>query len=428
MRSKLLRLVLTALVLTVGVRTVRADVIVQWNAIAAQNMTGNIPLPHTREFAILHVAIYDAVVSVTRDHTPYKFHVPAPSGASAEAAAIAAAHAVLLSFHPGNASTLNAQYASSLAAIPNGQGKIDGVSVGEQVAAAVLAARSLDGYDGPAPTVVDGTLPYEWRRTAASPPPLTPHFAIVTPWVIEDPAQFLPKPPPELTSRRYTRDFNEVKDVGSANSTVPQDRREVALFHVLSHPQFWNAVARQLLVERPLGLSRTARFYALLNTAIMDAYIGAWHAKWYVYYNWRPVTAIQLADTDSNPHSDADPTWTPLAPTPMHPTYPSGHAVAAGAASYVTKRFFGEAGHDLILISPTTAPGVTLRYSSIHDVVDDIHDARVYLGVHFRFDVEAGHRLGVKTARFAFNHAFRKDSNDDDCLEGDDEDGDSVRR
>jgi hypothetical protein len=244
--------------------------------------------------------------------------------------------------------------------------------------------------------------------------PLVPHFASVTPWVIEEAAQFLPKPPPALTSRRYARDFNEVKTVGALNSTArPQDRTDVALFHTVSHAMFWNEVARQLWAADPLGLSRTARLFALLNTAFMDAYIGAWHAKWNVYFNWRPVTAIRLADTDGNPRTEPDPAWDSLLPTGPHPTYPSGHAVGSGAASHVLQRFFGRSGHSLTLTSPDTAPGVTLHYDNLRDVVDDVQDARVYLGIHFRFDLEAGIRQGTQTARYVFQSAFRPLGHDD---------------
>jgi hypothetical protein len=399
--------VAATLVLAGAAGPARANAVVEWNAFAAQNLTGSNPLPHTRELAILHVAIYDAVVSITRDHAPYRYAVMAPAGASAEAAAIRAAHDVLVAFHPGNAVTLDAQYAASLSAIPDGPAKTDGLSVGQQVAAAVLGERAGDGYDLPPPTIFDGTAPYEWRRTDPAPPPVLPQFAGVTPWVIGDAARFLPEPPPALTSRRYARDLDEVKAFGSATSAVrPPHRTDIAVFHLRSHPDFWNEVARQICGEEPRGLSQTARVFAVLNTAMMDSYVGAWHAKWDVYYNWRPVTAIRLADTDGNDRTDADPAWTPLRPTPMHPTYPSGHAVGAGSAFAVLQRFFGRSGHALDLTS-ATAPGVTLTYDNLRDVVTDVHNARVDLGVHFRFDVDAAHRLGVRTARFVLANAFR---------------------
>jgi hypothetical protein len=407
--------------LSAGPHTVTGQVIFDWNVIASQNMSGS-TLSDIREFATLHVAIYDAVVSITQDHQPYQFAVSAPPGASAEAAAVAAAHMVLVAFHPSHVLQLDAHYASALAAILDGQPKIDGVAVGEQVAIAVLAARTNDGFTNLPPTIPDGTEPYEWRRTPPGfAPPLVPHFATVTPWVIEEAAQFLPKPPPALVSRRYARDFDEVKAVGALNSAArPQDRTDVALFHTLSHSVFWNDVARQLWVAEPLSLSRTARLFALLNTTFMDAYIGAWHAKWNVYFNWRPITAIRLADTDGNQRTTSDPAWDPLLPTPSHPTYPSGHAVGSGAASHVLQRFFGRRGHSLTLTSPETAPGVTLHYEDLRDVVDDVQDARVYLGIHFRFDMQAGIRQGTQTARYVFQSAFRPLGNDD-CHSDDEE-------
>jgi PAP2 superfamily len=407
-------LFLAALMILGGPRAARPDVVVEWNAIAAAQLSGGNPLPHTREFSILHVAIYDAVVSITGDYRPYGFAVKANPHASAEAAAIAAAHDVLVSLHPTAAGILDAQYARSLDTIRDGRGKIEGICVGRQVAAAALAARSADGFNAPPPDIPDGTLPYQWRRTPpAFAPPLVPQFASVTPWVIKNTTQFLPKPPPKLESRRYARDFNEVKTVGSVNSNSPQDRKDLALFHLMSHALFWNDIARQLSADQPMTLSNSARIFAALNTAFMDSYIGAWHAKWNVYFNWRPVHAIRLADTDSNDKTEADPGWDSLAPAGPHPTYPSGHSVGSGASFYVLKRFFGNYGHSLTLTSPT-APGITLKYHSLRSVVEDVHDARVYLGVHFRFDLEAGHRQGLETAHFVLRNAFRSNASEDD--------------
>jgi len=196
-------------------------------------------------------------------------------------------------------------------------------------------------------------------------------------------------------------------------SDSPQDKKDLAFFHLQSHPLFWNDVARQLSNESPRGLAQTARIFACLNTAIMDAYVGAWYAKWKVYFKWRPITAIRLADTDDNDFTKADAGWEALSATPPHPTYPSGHGSAAGAGSYVLRKFFGEHGHALTMMSPT-APGVVLHYSRLRAVTDDVQDARVYLGIHFRFDTEAGDRLGSETGAFVFHHAFRRIDRDDD--------------
>jgi hypothetical protein len=208
-------------------------------------------------------------------------------------------------------------------------------------------------------------------------------------------------------SPRYVRAFDEVKEAGAEFSpTRTPDRTDRALFHALSHAVFWNDVARQLCAQRELGLSETARLFALLNAAFMDAYIGTWYAKWYVYFNWRPITAIQLADDDGNPRTTADPAWVPLSITPPHPTYPSGHAVGAGAAAYILERFFGKNGHAIIVSSPT-APGVTLYYDRLKTIVDEVLDARVDAGIHFRFDGTAGVVQGRQTAKFVFTRAFR---------------------
>jgi hypothetical protein len=406
MTHRAFALMAAALSFSSSVSANSGNVVTEWNAIAAQNMTGGNPLPHLREFAILHVAIYDSVMSICDDYQPYRYAISSSKQASAEAAAITAAHDVLVSFHPANSPAFDATYAERIGALSDRSATAEGVAVGHRVASAVLAARALDNFDVSPPIVVDGTLPYQWRRTPpAFADPLAPQFATVTPWVIRNAVQFLPKPPPALESHRYARDLNEIKAVGSVASDVPEDRRDLVRFYLISSAVFWNDVARQLSAESPSDLARTARIFAILNTSLMDSYIGAWYAKFKVYFNWRPITAIRLAGTDSNSRTEPDPLWDAFQPTPAHPTYPSGHAVAAGSASHGLIHFFGNGRHSLTMTSPT-APAVTLRYTRLRDIVDDVYDARIYMGAHFRFDMEAGEKLGMQTAQFCLRNAF----------------------
>ena len=214
------------------------------------------------------------------------------------------------------------------------------------------------------------------------------------------PDQFRSKPPPKLTSRQYTRDFNEVKSVGATLSTErPQDRTDIARYASLTNPvPLWNSVAVQLSNEQGDSLAENARTFALLNMAIADASIAVFDAK-YHYNFWRPITAIRAADTDGNPETESDPAFTTLIPTPPYPDYPSGFGGLSNAASYVLERTFGNGGHSIVLSLPDL-PGVTLHYTRVRQITDDIADARVYAGIHFRFAQDEAEALGRRVAQY----------------------------
>ncbi|MDP9145898.1 MAG: vanadium-dependent haloperoxidase, partial [Actinomycetota bacterium] len=358
-------LVLAPVVAPASARPARVDAVTVWNATAGKAAvdaclapTGN-PLHESRLYAVMHVAIHDALNAIDRRSRPYAFKTGAKPGASPDAAVAAAARDVLvplLEQLPAPFSvcvtdsdvveSVDDAYAAALGAIPDGRAKRQGVALGQAAAAAILALRAGDGSDTPLfdTAYPQGTQPGEYRFTPGFDFAFAPGWADVTPFVLRDSSQFRPGPPYRVTGKKYAADFNEVKRLGGDDITTPSARTaeqtEIARFWVESSPQQWNRIARTVSAARGLDLWENARLFGLLNMALADGYIGSFDTKYHGYNYWRPVTAIQLAETDGNPNS-ADPTWTPLVPTPPIPDYDSAHSVEGGAASQVLKRFFG---------------------------------------------------------------------------------------
>ncbi|MGH8613932.1 MAG: vanadium-dependent haloperoxidase, partial [Gammaproteobacteria bacterium] len=230
------------------------------------------------------------------------------------------------------------------------------------------------------------------------------HFRNVTPFGIRSADQFRSDPPPALTSRRYTRDYKEVKAVGALDSTArPQDRADVAQFYaVFSDAPLWNTIARQVAAARGKSLSKNARAFALLNMALSDGGVAVLETKYY-YNFWRPETAIRDGDRDRNPATDPDPSFAPFVVAPCFPSYPSGHATTSYAAREVIERVYGRGPHSITLLVPDV-PGVTLKYTRLRDITDDIDDARVYGGIHFRFDQEEAAEQGRRLGAYVYEH------------------------
>lgn len=402
--------VLVATCLLVGSAVARANAVTDWNAIMETTAATATPDPflRIRSAAITQLAVFEAVNSIVGDYEPYLGKVTAAPGASPEAAAIAAAHRALVGLHPDQAATLDAKRGASLAAVVDGQAKTDGIAVGEAAALAVLAERANDGSLDDTP-YTPGTEPGEYRPT---PPDFTPAFrpglGQVTPFAIESGAQFRLAPPPALGSRRYARDYNEVKKVGDVSSSErPPDRADVARFYAVTNPVplLYNPAARQASQAQGETLAQNARIFALLNVAIFDAAVAVFDTK-YFYNYWRPVTAIHLGDRDGNRRTDADVTWATFVPTPPFPSYPSGHAGFGGAARRVLERMFGPDGHSITLANPLV-PDVVLHYTSWKQITDDVDDARIFGGVHYRFDQEEGARQGRQVGKYVLRHCLR---------------------
>jgi hypothetical protein len=403
MRPKVLALSLIA-VLSIPTSVVQADVatdvVLEWNAIMVTTVSGQNPFAQTRTAAITQLAVFEAVNSITRDHASYLEPIDAPAGASAEAAAVAAAYGVLNHYLPSAA--LDAARAASLAAIPDGQAEDDGVTVGQAAAAELIALRSNDG-SSPAqfyqPTSSD---PGAWQKTPTCPAPggILFHWQNVTPFGVSTNDQFRAAPPPALTSPQYARDYEELTLVGAAGSKArPQDRSDVArLYNSLLAVGTWNRTAQQLAAADPLSLSEHARVLAVLNMAMADALTTVMESK-YHYKLWRPETAIRGGDLDGNDRTVADAGYAPYIPTPCFPSYPSAHASSASAARAVLDRTWGDAGHSIVL-DHAAVPGVVKHYTSLRQITDDIDDARVFGGIHFRFDQEAGRMQGMRIGQY----------------------------
>ncbi len=406
--STLARIGLTLLALLISSPVFGRDEVSNWNAIMLTTAAAQNPFAQARYAAITQLAVFEAVNAITHRYKPYLGTINAPPYASAEAAAVAAAHAVLKNYFPASAASLDAARAASLAVIPEGRGKTPGIAVGEAAAAAMIALRANDGATPPEtflPTTFDSGV---WQPT---PPAFSPgtflHWRNLTPFGIRSTQQFRSGPPPALTSRRYTRSYREVQQVGDVNSTLrPQDRADVArYFAVASAPHVWNSVAQQVSLSHRRSLSEQARAFALLNMAISDGLASVMETK-YFYVFWRPVTAIRGGDTDDNPKTEPDGAFTPFITTPAFPSYPSAHASASYAGREVIEQIFGCEKVSVTLSHPGI-PDVVLRYSNVEDITDDIDDARVYGGIHFRFDQEEGALQGRLVGSYVFRHNLR---------------------
>lgn len=387
----------------------RADVVLDWNAIAIRTMTSPPPAVNpffqARFMAITQLAVFEAVNAVQGGHQPYLGSIAKAPGASADAAAIAAAYRVLVTYFPSPATVaaLDGDRAAYLAAIPDGPAKASGIATGEAAAAAMIALRANDGSAPVPPYVPTSAGAGEWQLTPGCTGGVFYQWPGLMPFGITSAADFIPPPPPDLSSNRYLKDLLEVKRVGGVDSTErPQDRTDVARFYAsISPSQALNMAARQLSAARGDSMAENARALALLNMAINDGLIVSFATK-YQYNLWRPITAIRAG----NDVVAADPTFTPLVNTPCFPSYTSNHAAGTNSGLEVLRRLYGAAGHSLALTHPVLP--MTLQYTALEQIADDVDDARVYGGIHFRFDQEEGGRLGREVATHVYKHNLRR--------------------
>jgi hypothetical protein len=384
----------------------RIDVVLEWNTIALQT-TGDAPfglLGQARSLAISHVAMREAVQTATEELASLPTTPDSERGGVQEAALVAAAHRVLSQLHPAAASVLDDAREASLARIAEGAAKMAAIALGERVADQVLSSRAQDGSaDAIAYTPVDG--PGHWGPTPPGfSPPLAPHWGNVTPFVLERGDQFRPPPPPALDDARFAGDLEETRLVGAADSTARSAALvDVARFFTAPGPVFYNPAARQLAAARALDLEQSVDLFARLNSAMADALIACWAAK-YQYDFWRPVTAIAAAALDGNTDPPPAASWTSFITTPPFPSYPSGHACVGAAARVVLEHEFGPDGFEVSLTSPAT-PELSRSYHAWQDLLDDVDDARVFGGVHYRFDQEEGGKLGRAVGEYDEAHA-----------------------
>ena len=382
------------------------DVVLEWNAIALQT-TGDAPfglLGQARSLAISHAAMREALEAATRELKSLPHSTDGEPRDAREAAMIAAAHRALSRRHPAGAGVLDAARSASLARIPDGGAKAAGIALGERAAEQVLALRAQDGSAHPIPYTRVDALGH-WQPTPPGLlPPLAPHWGSVTPFVLQRGDQFRPPPPPSLDDARFARDLSETKSVGGADSAARSpELADVARFFTAPGPVFYNPAARQLAKARALTLEQNASLFARLNSAMADALIACWEAK-YHYDFWRPVTAIAAADLDGNADTAPAAPWTSFIVTPPFPSYPSGHACVGAAARVVLEHEFGSDGFEVTLTSPAT-PELSRSYHAWQDLLADVNDARIFGGVHYRFDQEQGADLGRAVGEYDEAHA-----------------------
>jgi PAP2 superfamily len=404
-----------------GSALAQADVVLDWNAIAVNTAVANKQNPYAqaRSAAIVQLAVFESVNAVTGEYHPYLGTIVAPPGASPDAAAIQAAYRVLSTYFPASAMTLDAARVNSLASIPDGQAKTDGIATGEAAALAMVALRANDGSSPPQFKIPGPPVPGEWQATPSC--PIVNGIMVgtafqwqnVTPFGIHRAKDFILDPPPVLGSHEYARAYNEVVTVGSIYSTErPQDRSNVALFYAASSPtQVFNQVVQQVAQERWHSLTENARALAVVNMAMNDSLVASFLNK-YHYNFWRPETAIRAGDTDGNRKTNPDPSFVPFVTTPCFPSYPSNHGSAANGAAAVLRHIYGECQHSITLSNPAV-PDIVLQYTTFKQITDDISDARVYGGIHFRTDQDAGERLGKAVGRAVYEHNLRRMHNDD---------------
>jgi hypothetical protein len=430
-RKRTFVLYLLIVVLLFGRAVAKADEVLSWNEIAVDTAVANgqNPFAQARYAAIVQLAVFEAVNSITGDYQPYLGSIVAPHGASAKAATIEAAYQVLSTYFPGSAPTvLDPARAKSLALIPDGKAKSDGIATGDAAAKALIALRANDG-SSPAQFKIPGPpVPGAWQATPSC--PIMNGIAVgiafqwqnIIPFGIPSASAFLLEPPPALTSNKYAKAYNEVKAVGSIDSSErPPDRSDVATYYAATSPtQAFNQAARQVARQQGRTLSENARALALINMAISDSLVASFFNK-YHYNFWRPETAIRAGDTDGNRKTEPDPNFLPFILTPCFPSYPSNHGSASNGGASVMRRLYGDAGHSITLSNPAV-PNIVLKYDSFRQITDDISDARVYGGIHFRTDQTAGARLGKAIGREVYKNNLRAAHNNDRDDHCDDDD------
>jgi len=388
------------------------SIVVDWNAIAVSTAlaTGQGPVPQTRSMAIVAVAVNDAVNAISRRYPTYDVMASPPAAASVDAAAAGAAYRALTILYPSQSGALDAALAVSL--LKYGIGVADpAFGFGESVAEQVVGLRSNDGAALAqfAYTAPGAGSPGVWVPTApANLAALLPGWGQVLPWVLRAGWQFRPDEGPSLTSDQYTRDFNEVKEMGSLTSaTRTSEQTNIARFWLTSAAVIWNGALRVVAVERGLDTSEAAHAFALANLTGADAAIACWDAK-FAFNFWRPITAIRNADVDDNPSTSPDPAWVSLAPTPPFPEFTSGHTVISAAMATMLGLMFGDDPGVTFTVSSPTNPGFTRTWSRFSAGIDEVIDARVWTGIHFRGSDVEGAKMGKHVARFVFEHALRR--------------------
>lgn len=386
-----------------------SDVVLDWNGILLNAIYEDKTTPPvaSRNMAITQTAVFDAINSITGTYKNYHFTGTAPTIVSAEAAAASAAHQVLINLYPGQKSYFDNALTASLAEITDGTAEDNGVTFGRTVADDILTFRSGDGSSNTI-TYTPGTNPGQWQPTSPGfASALLPQWGQVTPFALTSGDQFRPDGTPALNSADYTTEFNQVKDLGSKNSTTrTAEQTQIARFWAdgsgtFTPPGHWNQIAQNVTAEKGNSLVDNARVFALLNISLADAGIAAWDAK-YTYNFWRPITAIQNADSDGNANTIADATWTPLLTTPPFPEYISGHSTFSGAAETILTGLLGNNVN--FTTNSLGTPGIYRTFSNFTNAANEAGVSRIYGGIHFNSANVEGLATGRSVGNFVLDN------------------------
>jgi len=386
-----------------------ANVITDWDekAVAAvaplAALGGTMPYMAQRFMAMTHAAMFDAVNSIERRYKPYLVQLPAEPGTSKEAAAAAAAAAVLATIDAKTGAEVKGALASYLASIPDDTAKSDGIKLGQAVAAKVLEARANDGSSAP-DAYRPRTTPGVYIPTAIT---INSMWPDMKPFALTSGSQFRPKPPIALESEEWARDYNELKDYGGQNSTKrTAQQTETARFWLIGAPAAYHPFIRQLVTAKQMSMLDSARFMAFLALGLNDSFIAVLDAK-YHYNFWRPITAIRNGDIDNNPATDREATWQPIAPTPMHPEYPCAHCILSGTVAGIIKTEFGTTDIPEIATTSPTAPGVTHRWTSVTAFAEEVANARIWAGFHYRSSTRVGTDMGLQIGEYVVRNLMQ---------------------
>ena len=388
--------------LTVDMRLCRADVITDWDAKATE--AASPAALGEREAAIVNLAMFDAVNSIERRYQPYLLELPASEPVSAAAAAASAAATALGLLHPQAANDFKTALAQYLSDVPASAAAIEsGTRLGEAIAQKMVESRAMDGATG-----VDSyrpkTVPGQYAATATMTCSTWPNMR---PFALASPSQFRPAAPPLLKSREWATDYNESKEFGSKNSSQRNAQQtEIARFWLMTGPQAYHPLARQLVLARHLNLVDSARFMAMFAVTLTDAYIAVFDAK-YHYDFWRPVTAIRNSDVNNNPDTKPDAFWQPLDATPMHPEYPCAHCIESGAARALLESLDPGTPMPELSLTSSTAPGVTHHWSNLDDFVQEVANARIWAGFHYRFSTRVGTAVGGQVGQYVVENTMQ---------------------
>jgi hypothetical protein len=379
-----------------------ADVITDWDRIACEAVAAaksNTPAG-VRAVAITQTAVYEAVNRITGRYSG-SGRERAPD-ASVEAAVAAASRAALTRLLPVHKDAVEAAYRKAIDAIPDGDARRSGIAIGERAAADVIARKYGDGFEA-AESYRPVTQPGVYVPTTI---PAIPQWPGRKPWFLASASQFRPGPPPALDSALWARDYNEIKSLGAKNgSSRTAQQTEIAKFWEATLPSIYHGIVRSVAEQPGRDVTQNARLFAAVAQGMDDALIAVFDAK-YHYAFWRPITAIRNGDIDGNDATERDPSWTPFIDTPMHPEYPCAHCILSATVGTLLKADAGDGPLPELFTTSYTLEGVTRRWKTPEEFMQEVADGRIYDGVHFRNSAEVGTAMGRKVGELAAKSLF----------------------